>query len=488
MSGVFARHGRFSGTAAEAPRASNGRYARPKRGFSLWQPPSRGKCRVVDFEFNPVAIDRQLGRARASWLAWKLGERSGELRGDAHPLEAYRPVTGQALFRRLGELPESDPLRTPLRRWVYRLAEQRIDQTALNDLARDRRQEHRHPDAPGRGPVSFASLLTQALGDPPRREVWARLLVEHAPPISARAVELWQRRREVAQRMGLGGPGEIEAPLANAEAVADRLAATTRERVRELGFDSLAGFFERAMAADAPGLWPARLTPQRMLDYFRDGDLLRSLELEAGPLPASLGAASLCRALGILGSAWFEALAPTDQPFVVAHDPYGLGRHEARALFSWLPLNARFAQRHLDISAHALPDLMRRLAQIWLLDLAQSAFRVRLRRHALASERAFREAFRELSHADLALSLPPDSAGALFPLGVEDEQALVGELLATERADAMVEAHDEDWFRNPRAIEQLRAEARMPPRIDVEPERVERALTRTVQRLTALLR
>lgn len=443
---------------------------------------------VVDFEFNPIEVDRQLARAHASWLAVELRSAPAETPGGEQPLAAYRSVTGLTLFRRVGELPESDALRQPLRRWVYRLAEQRINQGALNALAQERQREHRHPDVPGRVPVSFAGALTRALGDAPRRELWARLLVLHAPEISARAVDLWQRRRELARRMGLGSPSDIESPLpGGVDAIAERLAAGTRERVHELGLRSLANFFEAAIGADAPGQWPARLSPQRVLEYFRDGDLLRSLELQAARLPSSLGAASTCRALGVLGSAWFEALAPSDQPFVIAHDAYGLGRHEARSLFAWLPLNARFARRHLDVSGHALPDFQRRMARIWLLDLALAAFRVRLRRHALTSEAAFREAFAELSSADLACALPAGATGALFPLGIEDEQALLGQLLATERALALVETHDEDWFRNPRALEQLRAEARLPPRVLADPDRVERALGRTLALLTTLL-
>ena len=35
--------------------------------------------------------------------------------------------------------------------------------------------------------------------------------------------------------------------------------------------------------------------------------------------------------------------------------------------------------------------------------------------------------------------------------------------LLSQRATELGEAHDDDWFRNPRAIEQLRAEARQPP-------------------------
>jgi len=160
----------------------------------------------------------------------------------------------------------------------------------------------------------------------------------------------------------------------------------------------------------------------------------------------------------------------------------------AHAHTTFLPLNARFARRYLDISPHALPDVQRRLAQLWLLDLATAALRVRLRKPALASERAFREAFAELANADLALSLPLNAAGALFSLGVEDEQALVGRLGALTRAEQLVEAHDEDWFRNPRAIEQLRAEASLPPVVQADPERTQRSLALTQKRLEQLLR
>jgi hypothetical protein len=157
-------------------------------------------------------------------------------------------------------------------------------------------------------------------------------------------------------------------------------------------------------------------------------------------------------------------------------------------LFSALPLNPRFARLHLDVSPQVLPDMQRRLAQIWLLDLATLAFRVRLRGPALAGENEFREAFAELASADLMLSLPEAAAGALFTLGIEDETALVGRLLAVSRTEALIEAHDEDWFRNPRAIEQLRAEASLPPSTTVEPERVKLALEQTIKRLQALLR
>jgi hypothetical protein len=144
--------------------------------------------------------------------------------------------------------------------------------------------------------------------------------------------------------------------------------------------------------------------------------------------------------------------------------------------------------RQLEVPRSALPDVQRQLAQLWLIDLGQAAFRLRLRRYALESERAFREASSELAHRDLQLSLPPALAGALFQLDIEDEQRLLGRLLAADRDRELTEVHDEDWFRNPRAIEQLRAEAHRPPAVRVELARAEAALLGVTRRLDKLLR
>jgi len=469
----------------------------------------------VAFQHSPVDLDRALARAAGQWAGWRSRLRSepGPEGDDDDVLEQFRPLTGLSLFRELRDLPEHDPLREPLQRWVYRLAEQRINGETLTRLERERRRKREIPDAPGRASVSIARLLAGCLEDAPRREQWMRLFLEQAPVLSAISVELWQRRREIARRMGLASPAEIESALQPAAApaalpapgaapaavaggpapdaapeLARRLSDALRERFRELGASSPAALIDTAIGRDVGGNWPGRLSPQRLADYFRPGDLLRSLDLRLDPLPNALGAASFCRALGVLGAAWLEALAPRDQPFVVAHDPYGAKRHEAAALFTLLPLNAQFLMRQLEVPRSALPDVQRQLAQLWLIDLGQAAFRLRLRPYALESERAFREASSELAHRDLQLSLPPALAGALFQLDIEDEQRLLGRLLAADRDRELTEVHDEDWFRNPRAIEQLRAEAHRPPAVRVELARAEAALLGVTRRLDKLLR
>ena len=453
----------------------------------MWPAGSRGKGISVDFDWSPIELDRQLARAFAQWRAWRSRlERSAD--PEDEPLAYFRPVLGLSFFQQLGDLPESDPLREPLRRAVYRLAEQRINHEVLTRLATEWQLERPHPETPGRRVQSALGLREHALSDTPRRPIWTRLWLEAAPAISAVAVDLWQRRREIARRMGLDGPESIESPAAGLQDIARRVADATRDRVRELRLGSLTGFTELALGRDVAGDWPARLTPAHLINFFRDGDLLRSLDLEPSALPSSVGAASTQRALAKLGAAWLEALAPRDQPFVIAHDPYGLRRHEAAASFALLPLNERFLSRHLGLAAHAIPDVQRRLAQIALLELAQAAFRVELRAHALTGERSFREAFTELARHNLDVSLPPSAAGVVFALGIEDEQRFVGSLLAARKAHVLIEAHDEDWFRNPRAIEQLRAEASLPPLIRVEADEVSAAATFALGRLEKLLR
>jgi len=483
-----------------------------------------GQVPPMGFDWSPIELDRTLARAAGQWRRWTLHMRAQPTSEDLDddPLASFRPVTGSALFRELAELPAYDPLREPLRRWVYRLAEQRINAELLLRLERERRQLRELPDAPVNARVSIAEMVERSLSDPPRRMRWMHLFLDQAAPVSTLTVELWQRRSEIARRMGLDEPRQMEsafAPVAPAPVARPgeslppplvlpipgappaalakplglaelglRISRMTRERVHELAPASPAELLGISAGRDIPGDWPGRLTPQRMLDYFRDGDLLRSLELRPDPLPRALGAASVCRALGILGAAWLEALAPQDQPFVVAHDPYGLRRHEAAGLFALLPLNARFLHRHFEVSRLASGDVQRRLAQLWLLDLAIAGFKLRLRPPALASERAFREEFRELSHQELGVSLPPTVAGALFRLEIEDEQQTIGRLLAVLRERELTEAHDEDWFRNPRAIEQLRAEAQRPPEVHAAPERVEAALLEVGRRLERLLR
>jgi hypothetical protein len=429
----------------------------------------------VNFDGSPFELDRELSRAHDAWRAWRRRLELNPQLEDA-PLERYRPHTSRRTFLNLGRLPEDDPLRDPLRRWVYRLGEERVNQAALTDVARSRYFE-RHPLlGPKSGDFSLGEMLERALSERGKRAPWLGAFAQHAGATSNLMVTLWQRRGEFARRLGLESPLAIEASLDDAAAVAQGVATRLRERVAEAELGSPQGWLDAALGEDVRAAWPARLNGPRLLDYFRDGSLFRGLELKPRRLPSAVGAASFLLGFARLGGAWFEAQTPTDQPFCVARDPYRLDEHVASYLFALLPLNPAFLARKLDVGKDAMVDIRRRLAQIWALELAAAALRVRLRAAAFDSESRLRETYEELAELDLGVRLPRQLAGVLFRLRSEDEQRLLGLLLAAERAAQLTDAHDEDWFRNPRAIEQLRAEAKLPPRTRLAREVVDGAV------------
>jgi hypothetical protein len=298
-------------------------------------------------------------------------------------------------------------------------------------------------------------------------------------------VTLCQRRGEFARRLGLESPHAIESSTDDAPATAAALAGRLRERVAELELGSLQGWLQGALGEDVRAAWPGRLNGPRLLDFFRDGDLFRGLELRPRTLPTAVGAASFMLGFGRLGSAWFEAQVPRDQPFCIARDPYRLDEHTASYLFALLPLNPTFLTRRLDVGRDAMTDIRRRLAQLWALELSATALRVRLRAAAFDSEVRLRESFEERCELDLGVRLPQSLAGVFFRLRSEDEQRFLGLLMAADLERRLTDAHDEDWFRNPRAIEQLRADAKLPPKTRLEKAQVESALAETLRRVEA---
>ncbi len=440
-------------------------------------------------EWAPWHWDQLVRAAADQWLRWKARNRERP-EPEEDSLSRSRGCSGRSAFRAASELPEVDPLREPLRRWVYRLAEQRINHDALTSLSLYANAPREIEGNPRLGPASLRELRRAAVVDTPRREVWLRLFFNHAGPWSDGVATLWQRRREVARRMGLDAPGQIERPLpADAERSALRIA---EELARELRARTDTGrgvtaWLDAALGTDCLGVWPGRISPRSLQDFFRDGDLLRSLRLTLEPLPTAVGASSFCRALGSLGAAWHRAQAPRDQPFVIANDPYHLRQHTIAGLFALLPLNPEFAERRLQVTRLERADAERKLGRVWAMELSMRALRVRLRPHALSGREALVEAARELGAELLGEPIPESAAGLLPALRVEDEQRLVGMLLAVARARELTDAHDSDWFRNPRAIEELRAEASSPPPITADLETLERGLRLTLSELDRML-
>jgi hypothetical protein len=122
-----------------------------------------------------------------------------------------------------------------------------------------------------------------------------------------------------------------------------------------------------------------------------------------------------------------------------------------------------FARRALGLGGERLTTHRRAMAQAVLFESRAAALRVLCRAPALRGRSALREAFEEQIARAFRVHVRPDAAGALFRLHADDLQRFAGLLLAAGDAARLRERHEEDWYRNPRAVEQLRDEAKLSP-------------------------
>jgi hypothetical protein len=68
-----------------------------------------------------------------------------------------------------------------------------------------------------------------------------------------------------------------------------------------------------------------------------------------------------------------------------------------------------------------------------------------------------------------------------------DSQHFAGALLAASRHETLLQTHDEDWFRNPRAITELRAELNEPALTPLSAETLSLGAAAARARVEALL-
>ncbi len=422
-------------------------------------------------ELDPLALDRAVRETAQRWRRWRRSLRRGTAL-DTDPFWLDREIAGRTLFRRVSELPETDPLRQPLRRWVYRFAEQRINLPCLTAVTFERRVRLHGVEQPETAQLSLAAMVHRALAGRAQRASWLDTAMQRGESVVQHSTLLWERRREIAVRMGLDTPDVLELPCPEVADVADEWLQLSDELVQTSGTQSPAEWLGAAMAEDAGAGWPARLDARALRDLLAEGGLVEGLELDPGPLPRAYAASSFLRGLARVGAAWADAAASTNQPFVVAHDPHGSSRRSHGALFALLPLNPSFVRRRLHLGERDWAKHRRALARVALLESRAAALRVTLRSRALAGATAWRNAFPLAVERALGVGLPRSCPGLLWQLHLDDGQRFAGLLLAPLRARELTESHDEDWYRNPRAIDQLRSEAALPPQCEVSPDRL----------------
>jgi hypothetical protein len=124
-----------------------------------------------------------------------------------------------------------------------------------------------------------------------------------------------------------------------------------------------------------------------------------------------------------------------------------------------------------------------------LCSLRTDALRVCLLAALRVGKKAMYETFADTTERMFGEPAPETLAAVLPLLRAAQAPSFIGALGAVEARDAIVAAHDEDWFRSPHAAAAMRLEDARPTDDDARPkaEDYERCMTTTRERFEALL-
>jgi hypothetical protein len=407
-------------------------------------------------ELSPFELDRELARVAPRARAAYRALRSGREVTLTVPDVLCDPETHERLAS-----DASDPIAAPLLRWIYWLSLMQRGLKLEGARVRCYRAQHHALDTPLSGHFTWRELLGHALRDTARRPALLDVLLERGDDLRDAGTRLCELRAELPRFLGRTR-AELELPHPDIARLARGFLAASADGFASLGVRGLGDVLEVGLAHGAADGWPRQVSLRSLNELLGSADWLSSLRLDVGQLPAAVSAASFARGLLRLGSAWSEALASPSQPYCIAHDPFGLSRAQHGALFASFVRQPAFLKRQLGLGKDRSSMHARALSQSALVFVRTLALRVLQDGPSLEGPRALREALEE--HAPLALGfeLPPEASGLFFRPRVADAQRLAGFFLAAAQAHELADEHDEDWFRNPRAIEQLRAEARTP--------------------------
>jgi hypothetical protein len=304
--------------------------------------------------------------------------------------------------------------------------------------------------------------------------------------VAERVLRLWEERQLFAER--------LRAPLASFEVASEAIAQTARTFLASShsAFETLqihepAQLVSTLLAEAAAEGWPARLSQRTTLDLLGDRAWFHGLRLRPFAVPEARGAGSFLLALSRAGGALSDAASALRSPFVLGTDVFDLHRNALGALLGSLPLSPTFATRRLGLGPSRVRDQQRALARAVLADLRVAAFRVLLRELLCAGKKRLDSELPELSHGALGFELPECAAGAFIRVRPRDSQRFAGALLAASRHETLLQTHDDDWFRNPRAIAELRAELNEPLPSPLSGETLAAGASTALARLETLL-
>jgi len=405
-------------------------------------------------ELEPISFDRAL---RDAARELERRRKTGEPTHDALP----EFLLHEESLHWLRELQGKDPLAESLERWLLRLREQAEFGTRRAELARAHREQPHPIVDPGQAQHTLTEMLRLSLARPRERAAYLRSYFASAGGLAERVNRLWEERQLFAER--------LRAPLASFEVASDAIAPaarafleSTRSAFETLQIRGPAELVCALLAESAAEGWPARLSQRTTLDLLGDSTWLHGLRLRPFAVPEARGAGSFLLALSHAGRALSDAASAQRSPFVLGTDVFDLQRNTVGALVGALPLSPAFATRRLGLGPARVRDQQRALARAVLADLHVAAFRVLLRELLTRGQKALRSELPELSYHALGFELPEAACGVFIRVRPRDTQRFAGSLLAASRHETLLQTHDEDWFRNPRAIAELRAELSEP--------------------------
>lgn len=435
---------------------------------------------------DTFSLDRKLFAMARSRGGFLRALRAGTAEEHAFEFTA-RPATAE-LVRSLAETASVDPLAKPLQRWIYRLYEER----ALSDfsiaLARAWYHEPHELDRPVRGSFTLSALRRAALAERgEQRRAFLDALLERGHLAVERFSRHTERRTELAANAGLPSALAFERPNDAVPDAASRLLDATRDALATLGLETLPQLLETALARETTARFPSRLTPRSLAELIDARGLTENMELAENELPAPLGSSSFLIGLDRAGAAVRLAHANRSLPFASTHDPYALPERTYGSLFALLALNPAFAERRLDVDRARRREHGRSAGAIVLLRARTLALRVRLAAELARSLSGFSRCYPEETYRALGIEVSARAAGLLFSPRPGDDARLAGLLLALSLEAELVETHDEDWFRNPRAIEELRERARLPVETEPNAGALARGEKRLLERLSEWL-
>jgi len=430
-------------------------------------------------ELEPLSFDRALrDAARELERRAKTGEPCEDALADF--------LVDEETLHWLRETRNKDPLAAPLLLWLLRLREQAELGSRRAELARAHRDQPHPISEPEQARRTLSELLRLSMTRPRERAAYLRGYFASSAALAERVLRLWEERQLFAER--------LRAPLASFEVASEAIVpaaraflASSRSAFETLQIREPAELISRLLAESASEGWPAHLSQRSTLELLGDRALFHGLRVRPFALPEARGAGSFLLALSHAGRAISDAASAQRSPFVLATDVFDLRRNTFGALLGTLPLSPAFATRRLGLGASRVRDQQRALARAVLADLHVAAFRVLLRELLLSGKKTLRSELPELSCNALGFELPEAAVGVFVRVRPRDAQRFAGALLAASRHETLVQTHDEDWFRNPRAIAELRAELSEPEKAALDAQTLSAGAQAAEQRLLALL-